>query len=551
MNTTLNKFLLVIFAVLLSAIGTAQTGYYSVIFKDKNCSINQSPNTFLTERSLERRRRSKVSITFEDFPLCSSYISKITTIPGVSLKNRLKWNNAITVDVSNPSVLQQINAQSFVESVTFICSKPIPERAAQNKFKLEEEPFLPNYGKSQTQIEMIEMNKLHQKGFTGKGMLIAVFDAGFRRVDTMNHFQPLWKNNQIVGQKDFVNHTDNVFYGSNHGMSVLSTMAIHIDGEMVGTAPGANYYLMKTEDPTSETIIEEYNWAEAAEYADSVGADIINSSLGYTRFNDSTTNHTYADMDGNTTVVTRAANKAFEKGMLVVNSAGNSGNDSWYYIGAPADGYGVLSIGAVGSEETVAGFSSRGPTSAGVIKPDVCAMGWWVYVVDASGVVKTSNGTSFSSPIVAGASACLWQAYPEMENKVLMNIIRESAHKYSNPDVHFGYGIPNFNEALSISEGKRFPENKNNGLYESFLLYPNPAVRTTRVEFIVGTESEKADLRVYDSRGVLVTSENYHARIGHNYIDVNCTGLAAGLYLVELKVGENSQTRPLVIQGRN
>lgn len=546
----MNRLLFLLVFILVSFIANSQDGYYSVKFKDKASVSELNPSQFLSERAIARREKSGIGILHEDYPINTAYIEQIINIEGVKLKNKLKWTNEITLSVTDVNSISKIQELPFVKSVRFICGFPNSNRSISKIQKLEEGSFTPDYGKSKTQLEMISMTELQRKGFLGKGMLIAVFDAGFRRVDTMQNFQSLWKNNQIVGQKDFVNQLDSVFYGSNHGMSVLSTMAINLNGEMIGSAPSANYFLMLTEDSQSESLIEEYNWAEAAEFADSLGADVINSSLGYTVFDDSTTNHTYADLDGNSTVITKAANMAFEKGILVVNSAGNSGNKDWYYIGAPADGYGVLSIGAVDAAEKIAAFSSKGPTYLGVTKPDVCAMGSRVYIVNANSDVDISFGTSFSGPIIAGSAACLWQAHPEMSNNDLMKVIRQSAHLYHTPNNDYGYGIPNFNQALTIAQEIQFSQDKDKGLIESFLIFPNPAKDFTKVEFVNLKDTQNSSIEIYNSIGQQLILNNFLARQGHNTIEVDCSEFQAGTYIIRLVIGGQKLSKSFTILGK-
>jgi subtilisin family serine protease len=542
----LNKILALILIGFISQNSFAQKAYYRIEFKDKACSQHLLPSDFLSPKAISKRHRHNIVITQEDYPVCKDYINSIAKQNGIAVKNTLKWSNAITV-ISQEEDIRSLNRFSFISSISKICDVPTgSSRSAHNKFDLEN-AYTPDYGQGWIQNGMIGINQLHKDGYSGEGMTIGVFDAGFRHVDYMRHFQELWNNNQILGYKDFVNAKDSVFYSSNHGMSVLSTMSNSTEGELVGTAPKANYWLMLTEDVTSETEIEEYNWAEAAEMADSLGIDVINSSLGYTTFDDTTTSHTYADMDGNTTVVTRAANKAFSKGILVVSSAGNSGANPWFYISAPADGKDVMAIGAVGSAQTIAPFSSRGPNSAGQVKPDVCTQGWWAAVVDASGMINRGNGTSYAGPILAGAAACLWQAYPEMSNAQIKAAITESAHMYKNPDGEYGYGIPNFPKAMELLEERRFPTTKNQDLYNSFLLFPNPANTKTRIEFIAGDNNITVDLGVYDLNGQPVILQEYNSIIGHNFIDVPTLNLRNGAYIVKLKVGEQSFSKKLVV----
>jgi hypothetical protein len=293
---------------------------------------------------------------------------------------------------------------------------------------------------------------LHDLGYDGMGMTIAVLDAGFTNTNTIPAFSYLWNNNRILGYKDFVSpQAPNLFSSHTHGTSVLSTMGAYLPGDMVGTAPQASYWLLRSEDGATEYLVEELNWVSAAEFADSVGADIINSSLGYTTFDNPAQDHTYQDMNGNTTPVTIGADKAVSKGMIVVNSAGNSGGSSWQYIGAPADGDSVFSIGAVNSIGAYVSFSSTGPTSDGRTKPDVVAQGSGTTIINAgTGNVSTGSGTSFSSPVTAGMVSCLWQAHPNRRNTEILEAIRQSGSLAGNPDQQLGWGIPNYLTAHNL-----------------------------------------------------------------------------------------------------
>lgn len=541
-----NKTIALIGFYLLVVSGICQEAYYSVTFTDKKCSLSLSENDCLSYKSIQRRAKSNVQFTPEDLPICNEYIDAVIASGSVSLKNKLKWTNEITVRTNDKSKIDAISSLDFVKKVKFIC--PISNsRSSHNKFQIEES-FLADYGNAWTQNGMIGINQLHKDGFAGHNMLIAVFDAGYKGVDTLFHFKKMWRDGRIIGMKDFVNNKDSVFYNSGHGTSVLSTMGVNSNTELVGSAPKSNYYLIITEDAQSESLIEEYNWAEAAEFADSIGIDIINSSLGYTRFDDSTTNHTYNDLDGNTTIVTRAANRAYEKGILVVNSAGNYAQDGWYYMGAPSDGYGVLSIGAVGAEQNIAPFSSRGPNSGGRIKPDVCAMGWKTSVVIPIGSIAKSNGTSFSGPVIAGAVACLWQAYPEMTNEKIMQAVRESSHLFETPNHEYGYGIPNFPKAVERLENLRFPDTESEDLYSNFVLFPNPAIYSTRLEFISGVANENLEVSVINPMGSILMTKTYKSVKGHNYIDIDCSNINAGTYFINLKIGNTVHQKGLIIQ---
>lgn len=534
--------------------GLAQNSYYSIKLKDKEASKTLTPNQFLSEKAIERRRKQNIAITEQDYPVSLNYKNQIIDAASnnIDIKATLKWTNEIIIETNDVQLIQRLSTFPFIDRIIYLGkAKGNSKKSTQNKFSVEES-YTPDYGVPKVQVSMIGVDKLHEKGYTGRGQLIAVFDAGFRYVDKHKHFETLWLNNQILGFKDFVNKTDSVFYSSNHGMNVLSTMSCSSEGELIGTAPHANYWLMLTEDVTSETIIEEYYWAQAAEMADSLGADIINSSLGYTTFDDASTSHTYQDMDGNTTPVTKAANTAFEKGILVVSSAGNSGAQKWRYIGAPADGKNVIGVGAVNENEEIAPFSSRGPSAIGAVKPDVCGMGWLAYFVSPVDDIRRGNGTSFAGPVIAGAAASLWQAYPELNNQQIKDAITQSAHLYSNPNPGYGYGIPNFNNALNLLEKERFPDDVASDVKNNFLLFPNPTINgSTRIEFIASDNNLSISIKIYGTNGQIVLNRKYKSIIGHNFISVNINNLESGSYIVEFDEDGSISRKKLLVVNKN
>jgi serine protease AprX len=480
---------------------------YWITFKDKSnspYSIN-TPEQFLSEAALKRRQLQNIPIKENDLPVNQLYVDQIQNL-GIQVISRSKWFNAITIQVEDTSILSTINNLPFVNGYSQVArlkAKTAADdfmadlrrmaeatEAKQRKANSTQTKSAANsgvYGASNVQIEMIGGTKLHEMGFTGKGMTIAVLDAGFYNVDQINHFDSLRQSGRLLGTKDFVQGGTQVFEDNSHGMSVLSTMAANTPGEIVGTAPQANFWLLRTEEAATEFIIEEYNWVAGAEFADSVGAWIINSSLGYTRFDDTLTSHTFNQLDGNTTPITIGADLAASKGILVVNSAGNSGGDAWRFIGAPADGDSVLTIGAVNSERAYASFSSRGPSVDGRIKPNVCAMGQQSVLVVSSGEVARSNGTSFSSPILAGMAACLWQAHPTASAMEIFKAIEQSADQYENPDDMKGFGIPDFLEAHSILARTQLNQSASDSIVNVF---PNPFIEGLSLEYFSTTEQE-------------------------------------------------------------
>lgn len=486
-NTAMSRFLFFTSCFLFLALNSFSQiapSRYVVRFTDKTgspFSIN-SPEEFLSERALHRRAVQNIEITENDLPVNQNYIDSVVAT-GAQVLNRSKWFNSVTIRATDSTQIDAINALPFVVNVSSVAFSQIPTDNYRDKFQVETEsmnkdlvasPALndASYGMGLNQITMLNGVQLHEAGFRGQGMWIAVLDAGFSAADILQVFDSLRNENRIIATKDFVEGDDNVFGHSTHGTMVLSTMAGNMPGDLIGTAPKASYLLLRSEESASEYIIEEYNWASAAEFADSAGADVINSSLGYTDFNDALQNHTYADLDGNTTPVARAADIAASKGILVVNSAGNEGDSPWFHISSPADADSVLAVGAVDPFGDYVSFSGKGYSSDGRIKPNVVAQGRDAAIVSAAtGAIITGNGTSFSGPIIAGMATCLWQANGSLTNMQVLHAIEQSAHQFSNPDSLMGYGIPNFAIANLILSN-RLPTDLAKD--ELLTVYPSP-----------------------------------------------------------------------------
>lgn len=447
-----NAIFILLFFVLLIPELQAQN-YYWVAFTDKNDTEFSltAPEEFLSERAIERRLKQNIAIDSLDLPVNANYIDSIQTL-GVELIHSSKWLNGVTVTSDSVGLVEQIVGWSFVDSVQL--TKPDRlTKSAFNKFE-DEVPFSPidtsYYGQAVHQVGMLNGQFLHNEGILGQGMHIAVLDGGFRNADNVPAFDSLWANEQILGTKDFVDPTADFYETHYHGMSVLSCMGGNVPGELIGTAPKASYWMIRSEDTGSEYIVEEDNWVVAAEFADSVGADIINSSLGYYEFNDPSTNHSYADMDGRTTRVTQAANIAASRGILVFSSAGNERDDPWFRIIAPSDGIDVIGVGAVDKNLEPAYFTSAGPAYDGAIKPNVSAMGYRTAIQQSNGNIGLANGTSFSSPVLAGMAACLWQNNPDKTAREIKLAIMESGNQYLTPDSLLGFGVPNMAIAQEI-----------------------------------------------------------------------------------------------------
>ena len=458
-----------------------------VFLKDKPSASTfiSSPLTMLSQRSIDRRTRQNIAIDTKDVPVEATYYSQIKNANGITVLAKSKWLNAIHVQGTQTDIKDLKTNLSFVENIEFAndglnakgsVSQNSSDTKNKNKFAKINTTF--NYGNAANQIEMLKGDYLHEQGFAGSGMQIAVIDAGFPNVNTLAAFKRLRDNNQILGGYDFVDRSTSFYTGDNHGTNVLSDIAGYIDEQFIGTAPEASFYLFRTEDAANEVPLEESLWVEAAERADSLGVDVINTSLGYTTFDNSNYNYSYADMDGKTAFITRGAEIGVSRGMILVNAAGNSGSDSWKYMGAPADATSVFTVGAVNATKTIAAFSSFGPTADNRVKPDVLAQGQSVYVIShTSGDPYQSNGTSFSSPVMTGVVACFWQAFPNLTNTQIMQWIRESADRYNNPHEQYGYGIPNFESAYAkvLNVEKLSFEN-------STTVFPNPVTNQLNIQ---------------------------------------------------------------------
>jgi len=537
------KKLIVIGILFFAQFVTAQTEHAWVYFTDKPDVANSlaNPITILTQKAIDRKTNHGIAIDERDIPVNESYITQVKAQTGITVKAKSKWFNCVHV-LGTQTDIDALLSLSFVNQIVYadrsLNSSSRPSTVVQLERTVEkfETLVMYNYGDGSNQATMIKIDKLHELDYTGEGVTVAVLDGGFTNVNTMAAFQRLRDNGDLLNGYDFVDRNTNVYAytGNSHGTNVLSDMAGYIDGQFVGTAPDASYYLFRTEDAATETPVEESYWVEAAERADSLGVDVINTSLGYSTFDESKYNYTPADMDGNTTFITKGSNIAVEKGLLLVNSAGNSGNDgSWGIITAPADGN-AFTIGAVNASGNYASFSSRGRTPNIPVKPDVVAQGASVYVISSSGTVVTSNGTSFSSPIIAGGMACLVQAFPNKTNVELMQLVRESASIYSNPTIQLGYGIPDFESAfqtLATSENNRSV---------NIQIFPNPAKATVQINFPEGFKNASITI------GTLLgkTIKSYTTNTTYKNIDVS--ELASGMYLLQIEANGMQFTKKLI-----
>jgi len=554
--------------ILISAVGFASLSMvaqvpmkYWVQFTDKgnNTFSIANPSAYLSPRALQRRTNQSIAIDSTDLPCTPLYVAGVAAT-GVTVHAQSKWLNGLVIVTSDTSALTAIAALPYVVNTSFVGMRTSsdagdikfagetfgPIKATSERTGFVESTML-NYGTAYDQANQIGAVCLHNAGFSGEGMVIAIIDAGFRDVDIHPIYDSLRINGQIMGTWDFVAGDTSVYEDNSHGAMVLSCMGANVPGTMVGTAPHANFWLLRSEEAATEYIIEEYLWSCAAEYADSVGADLINSSLGYTQFDDPSQNHVYADMNGDIAPCSRAADFAASRGMVVVNSAGNSGQNPWYYIGAPADADSILAVGAVNSAGVIAGFSSHGYSSDGDVKPDACAQGENTVVVDLNGTVQTGNGTSFASPVLCGAVACLWQAHPTMSGMTIVNTVRQSGSMYSAPDSTYGYGIPDLCAANLYLGGSSFIPGDEDQLVE---ISSNPFSSSFSFSFYAAVE-QYITVRITDMRGRLITEQVMFAASGAmNYYTINqLETLSDGLYVLSIVTDKTVITRNIVKKG--
>ncbi len=519
---------------------------YIIEFTDKADSPYSlsEPETFLSPRALQRRQRLGLALDETDLPVNPHYLEAVAST-GVRLLYPSKWLNAVTIETDDSLALQSVQALPFVKKAEPIAQRQSGRTTSKRPLEAQQEPVRPeNYGTAWHQLQMMQGSWLHNSGFQGQGIYIALMDAGWYNTQLLDVFDSLYAQHRILGTWNFVDHNDNVYSRSTHGTSVLSTMAANLPGVMIGTAPQASYFLFLTEDVFSEYPIEEFYWAVAAERADSLGVDVISSSLGYTLFDDPRFDYTYADMDGRTALSSRAADMAVSKGILVCSSAGNYALQPWHYISAPADAAKVLSVGATDSTATITYFSSHGPTFDGRIKPDVIALGIRAYVVDpalqdsslngTNSKTYPSNGTSFSGPIVAGLTACLVQKHYNHPPADIVDAIRKSASMYTAPNDSFGYGVPNFAVADLILSN-RFPETHPE---HAPVIYPNPFTGQTGILWY--SESQQtAQLQVFDITGRRLFAFTTTFQHGQNYLLLNqFQNFPSGYYFIHLEFNE-------------
>jgi len=522
----MNRSLLLIFC-LASISALSQTNRYMVFFADKTGTPYSlsNPQAYLSDKALERRANQQIAIQENDLPVSPTYVQLLKD-EGVNVLYTTRWMNGALIE-SDEALIASLEALSFVDSVRLVAPgvKNIGGRTSRKLTSREGEASA-----TDVQTQMLGIPFMHESGFRGEGITIAVFDGGFLAVNTAPGFEQLRNEGRLNldVSYDFVGNQTDVFRYHDHGTRALSAIAGFSDTFLSG-AYKSNIQLYITEDVTSEYRVEEYNWLFAAERADSAGVDIINTSLGYSVFYDPTMDYTPQQMDGATAVITRAANVAASKGMLLITSAGNEGNFPWRIITAPADSPNTLAVGAITSTGMKSGFSSVGPSADGRVKPDVVALGTGVTVINGSGNEIQSNGTSFSGPLITSLAAGIWQKYPEFTNYQVMDAIRLIGSQASAPDSLLGYGIPHF-ERLTILNAA--PE-----VVYTFDVYPNPAISNLSISS--STYSGMAEITLMDYFGKQWLTE--YAVVSEEPVVLNVDSLATGFYFLQLKTSKTSK----------
>ncbi|HAN78544.1 MAG TPA: hypothetical protein DCQ31_12655 [Bacteroidales bacterium] len=525
--------------------------YYLLYFTDKNGNGYQTgkPEDFLSERAIMRRKKQLIAINESDLPVNRSYTDSLSKLD-LKIHNISKWFNAVCVYSTNKALIDTLNRISFISfepknNPVFTMQNNVFKNlpAIENEAKKTTDDYI-LYGAAGEQIDLLNGRALHLAGFRGNNVLVGIFDGGFVNVNRNASFANL-ANGRIIATRDFVDGGKNVFVFSDHGTKVLSTISTNLPGEFIGTAPMASFVLCRTENTLSEYRIEEFNWLCAAEYADSIGVQLINSSLGYSEFDDENQHYTYQQMNGNSTIISRAANLLASKGVVIITSAGNSGSSNWHYITAPADAVQALSVGAIEMNGEKASFSSFGPSASGMVKPDVVAPGQAVAVIGSSGTVNFSSGTSFASPILAGLAACLIEAFPNASNTDILNAIRQSSNKFSSPDSGVGYGLPSFSDAFEILKNNNFSPELSGALLAPI---PNPFI--DNLDIFLVSKSGNAVFNSFDSikveiltlHGKPIVTEIISKSEFMNY-KKNLQGLShlsTGIYFAKISSGNNA-----------
>ena len=546
----MRRLSLLVLALFTSMLLQAQiaTNFYWVQFTDKNNSPYSidAPEHYLSQRALDRRARLGIGIDEYDLPVNPQYLDAVAGC-GAELIHPSKWLNGVTVHATDPAVMEAVNALEFVAEIRNCPDFPEAQQAKERWLAQEMKPAEPQrgsyniYGDAWVQAHQLKVDELHSMGFDGTGIYVAVLDGGFIGTDTYDCFDNMREEGRFLGARDFVYGSTSVYTQSTHGTSCLSTMAAFLPNQFVGTAPKASYYLIHTEDVNSESILEEYNWVSGAEHADSLGVDVCSTSLGYINFDMGQWSHPFEHFDGHTAPMTIGSEIAASRGILCCIAAGNEG-DGTCTLGISADAEHSLTVGAVKENGTRASFSSVGPTYDGRIKPDVMAMGQGTLVASGTGggwPYYNGNGTSFATPVLAGAVACLRQALPYASVQDLCDAIRQSGDHANSPNNYYGYGIPDFSQALETLHVEDTFVQKN----DLILVFPNPSQGEIHVAM---KEGYQAEITVYDILGRRLNDYHFNG-LNHTTFESYLNSLSNGVYFIKAESDRGSQVVKLVM----
>lgn len=512
--------------------------FYRIHFTNKgeNEISAFAPEELLTLKAIERRRKSGTAIPdFRDIPVWKGYIDRISSM-GMTFHCSSKWMNTALFKSSDPADIEELAQLPFVRKAEMVKS-PDGKGESRNKNEtiiLSRDPPAYNYP-----LAMVNGLRVHNSGLTGKGVLVAVIDGGFTNSGVIPSLDHLRNRKGIKGTYDFVNNNKFVYDYNDHGTAVLTVLAGAIPGALEGSAPGADFLLLRSEDTGSEYPAEEDFWIAAAEFADSSGADIISSSLGYCTFDDPSMDYQYRDLDGDRAFITRAADIAASKGIIVVNSAGNERVLPWLRIVAPSDGDSVLAVGAVGSDRIISSFSSAGPSADRQVKPDVVAQGSGVRVQVSPSLLSLANGTSFSCPVISGMCACILQAVPHSSNMDIISALRSSSDRYFSPDSLYGFGIPDIEKAISILQEKYLPKPA-----AGIVVYPNPFRDEVKITF--ASVPEKLIIEIFDHTGRQRMKKMYDDFVSRSLILDNLPFTGKGIYFVRVITPDAASTHRLI-----
>ncbi|WP_018343356.1 S8 family peptidase [Cytophaga aurantiaca] len=497
----------------------AQTNSYILYLADKQGTQGtlDNPSDFLSVRSIDKRIAENIELDSTDLPVSQNYIDLLTNA-GAEIIYTSKWLNAVCIKAI-PAVYTTVSALPFVKNSSEMYRTSGAPNTQSITGTLQHTNYATNYS------DFMGITQMHEKGLKGEGIMIAITDAGFPGVDTLTAFRHLWNNNQIVYYFDVAENESNVFNDDSHGTFMLSVLGADTNNYK-GIVPDADYVLLRTEVGATESKLEEYNWLRAAEIADSCGVDIISVSLSYTTYDSASDSYTYADMNGNTSIIARAADMAYAKGMIVVCSAGNEGTNAWKYIGTPADARNVLAVGSVEANNSKSGFSSFGPSADGRIKPDLCALGSNIYCIKPDGSIFSTGGTSLATPMIAGILAGLKQQYPNLSNDVLKSLLLQSCDNFTHPTNQKGHGVPYFPNTVAYTSV--YSQNS------KILIAPNP-YQSGQLILKVPETDVLYTIEIFDNQGKLVLNQSLIAF--NNMIELSAfvRSYSQGIYFISIE----------------